>query len=311
MTVFIESEVDGILIVNGKSIDVAQDDIIQCDFCEGSHIILCFENNLVHTYKIKIQNGVLFTKSLISQKFHDTYILRVQKEIVGAPLTHKKEVKFNSNDYEVNILGEDDSLIIVQQDGNKILKDNIYGEVLQVKATKNNIAGHDFVCITADCKDEKYAFLHDGEQTIFKGICKEINIIGDDIKILFDLKDGLGHGLVHKFEVVDDKIKKTDEYAVYLSEDKIFFNQFSPITFLNCVRAKNFNLARKILSKDLNEVLDDDHLSEFFGDFDHVEQNRFLSHFDENNIIVRKQKMILGEYQFDTENGLIVNIEKL
>ncbi|MDD4351275.1 MAG: hypothetical protein PHP83_03745 [Clostridia bacterium] len=311
MIVFIESEVDGVLIINGKSTDIAQNDVIQCDFCDGNHTLLCFENNSVHTYKFMIKNGILFTRNLLTQKFHDSYVLLIKKEIICTPLTHKKDVKVNSNKYDVNIFGENDSVIIIQKDGNKILKDYILGDVINVDAEKQTISGHDFVSICANTKDEKYVFLHDGEQIIFSGTCKEINIIGDDIKILFDLKDGLGHGLVQKYEMIENVIKKTDEYAVYLSEEKVFFNEFSPITFLYCVRAKNYNLARKILSKELNEELDDEHLSDYFGEFDTVEQNRFSSQFDPNDIILRKQKMILGEYHFYTENNLIINIEKV
>ncbi len=125
-------------------------------------------------------------------------------------------------------------------------------------------------------------------------------------KVLTNLYDIAGHGLVEVFEI-DEDIKKVDEYSVFMNNAprREFNPKVLPIYFLQCIKARDFVEAKKCLSQTLNAKAKVEHLSQFFGDFIKIVpfDNKFcLVYVDGFNRYFAKQ------FSFEIENNKIKNI---
>ena len=87
-------------------------------------------------------------------------------------------------------------------------------------------------------------------------------------KVLTNLFDIAGHGLVEVFEI-DEDIKKIDQYTVYMAgEARTDFNtSILPIYFLQCIKSGDYALAKRCLSVSLQSKVKIEHLKQYFGDF--------------------------------------------
>ena len=87
-------------------------------------------------------------------------------------------------------------------------------------------------------------------------------------KVLTNLHDIAGHGIVEIFNI-DDDIKKVDEYAVYMSgEPKQCANQnVLPVYFLECIKAGDFKQAKRCLANCILSKVKVEHLATYFGNF--------------------------------------------
>lgn len=129
-------------------------------------------------------------------------------------------------------------------------------------------------------------------------------------KILADLKDIAGHGLVRVFDF-ENGAKLVDEYAVYLSGNpKPPSNKnVLPVYFLECIKAKDFALAQKLLSPELCKVAKPKHLANYFGNFGAIYSNCFgqqsgevwLEYFENKSSFAKK-------FCFQIEDEKICNI---
>ena len=129
----------------------------------------------------------------------------------------------------------------------------------------------------------------------------------DGFKVLTNLFDVSCHGLVEIFSI-DEDIKKTDEYAVYMNNvpNRDFNINILPIYFLQCIKARDYTEAKKCLSQSLRAKAQIEHLAQFFGDFVNVfmfEDKVYLEYIDAFNHHFAKS------YLFKIEGNRIQNIE--
>ena len=125
-------------------------------------------------------------------------------------------------------------------------------------------------------------------------------------KVLTNLFDIAGHGLVEVFEINED-IKKVDEYSVFMNNAprREFNPKVLPIYFLQCIKARDFVEAKKCLSPSLNAKAKVEHLSQFFGDFISIipfNDVFYLQYVDSFNRNFAKQ------FAFEIDNNKIKNI---
>lgn len=125
-------------------------------------------------------------------------------------------------------------------------------------------------------------------------------------KVLTNINDIAGHGVVETYQI-DDDCKKIDEYTVYMQDyAKNDVNQnVLPIYFLQCVKAKDFAEAKRCLSQDLQSKVKLEYLKKYFGDFEKVfcvDGKIFLQYVGSLN------KHYAKEYHFSVANAKIISI---
>lgn len=134
-----------------------------------------------------------------------------------------------------------------------------------------------------------------------------VESIEKGFKVLTNLYDIAGHGIVEVFEI-DDDIKKTDEYTVYINGEPNKNKNVNvlPVFFLECIRAKDYTEAKKCLSSSLSQKAKLEHLKAYFGDFigiDVFNNKIYLEYCDENECYFARQ------YNFLLKDEKIENID--
>ena len=126
-------------------------------------------------------------------------------------------------------------------------------------------------------------------------------------KVLTNLHDVAGHGLVEIFSI-DEDIKKIDEYAVYMNNapNRDFNINILPLYFLQCIKSRDYEEAKRCLSQNLRAKAKIEHLAQYFGEFVNTfvfDNNFYLEYIDAFNHHFAKK------YNFRIEANRIQNIE--
>lgn len=129
----------------------------------------------------------------------------------------------------------------------------------------------------------------------------------DGFKVLTNLFDIAGHGLVEIFSI-DEDIKKIDEYAVYMNSapNREFSTNVLPLYFLQCIKARDYEEAKRCLSQSLKAKAQIQHLVQYFGDFVNIfvfDEKVYLEYIDSMNNRFAKN------FSFKIEGNRIQNIE--
>ena len=142
-------------------------------------------------------------------------------------------------------------------------------------------------------EEEKTIVLNDNfaEILLFDSAMIESNETG--FKVLTNLYDIAGHGVVEVFEI-DEDIKKVDEYTVYMqtTPQREFNLHVLPIYFLECIRARDYKEASSCLSTELKNKAKPEHLAQYFGDFVDIyvlENKIYLEYVDASNNYFARQ----------------------
>ncbi len=155
---------------------------------------------------------------------------------------------------------------------------NITGVEVEKLNSKN------LVIIKADTKgNDIYTLIlgYDNDyRVLFEGLVHKIEVEDKKITLLKKAKDFAKQATVEEYEIENNKIKLSEEYNVYLeNQAKIANNRLLiPFAFLQAVKQKNYDLARNYLSAELTEVLKDEHLKAYFGNFQAVKQAIYEQH---------------------------------
>ncbi len=236
-------------------------------------------------------------------------------------------IKIKDNTYILNFLLKNECFL--QKKSKKIVKNglifNFYTNGMVEVETENELKycnKFDFEIIDAEVVTLKNDFIalkffgkNDSEYSVvFNNHFAEIISFDSAVleqtengfKVLTNLYDIAGHGLVECFEI-DEDIKKTDEYSVYLNKapKRDFNEQVLPIYFLQCIRARDFVEAKRCLSPNLQAKAKMEHLSQFFGDFINIypiNDKIYCEYIDAFD------KHFAKPFTFQISNGKIQNI---
>ena len=236
-------------------------------------------------------------------------------------------IKIKENSYFLLFLQENECFL--QKKCKKIVKNGqiftFYQNGLMEIETENSVLFseiYDFEITDAevlDLKNNYFAVLLFGKNEkefsiIFNGEFVEIINFNSCVientengfKVLTNLFDIAGHGLVEVFEIGED-IKKVDEYSVYMNNAprREFNTNVLPVYFLQCIKAKDYSEAKKCLSQTLKAKARVEHLSQFFGNFINIilqDDKIYLQYVNSFNRYFAKQ------FTFDIGNNKIQNI---
>lgn len=191
----------------------------------------------------------------------------------------------------------------------EILFSEIYDfEILDAEILNLN---NDFVAIKLFGEsDEACIILNDKfiELDFFKNAIVEKTEQG--FKVLIDIKDIARHGLVKEYQITETA-NLVDEYSVYLKGRPILPSNANvvPLFFAECIRAKDFSLAKNMLCDELKDSAKQEHLANFFGGFLSFDADCWTN---EKNVLCfeyqKNNKKYIKKYTFALQNDKIVNI---
>lgn len=145
-------------------------------------------------------------------------------------------------------------------------------------------------------------------ETIFEIWEDEIEITKNQIITLQKLYDIAKHGYVCKYTNKNGKIELAEHYPAYLNKTPCYVKNKKVVglAFLEALNIKNLKLARHYLSNELNNLLLDEQLEKYFGDYIEFEPN-FLNNAD-NSIIFYYENNLCKLYKFVIEENKIIDI---
>ena len=257
-----------------------------------------------------------FTKNFnlltCNQKYYIIYkLIKIQVIFAwflqkNAVFLQKKVKKLQNGDITYNFY--QNGLVEVESQ-NEILFSEIYDfEILDADIlTLNNgfvalklFGGKEEACIVLN---DKFMELDFFENAI-------IEKTDDGYKVLIDFKDIAGHGLVKEYKI-EDASNLVDEYSVYLKgrPNMPSNNNVVPLYFAECIKAKDYTLAKQLLCDELKDIAKKEHLTNYFGNFVYVDTDWFKN---EKNILCfeyqKNKKNFVKKHIFVLQDGQIVNI---
>ena len=106
-------------------------------------------------------------------------------------------------------------------------------------------------------------------QLQFDALADKIEFDGKTVVTLQNVYDIARHGLVKTFKFNKTGFAKTQQYSVYTQSEPVSPANYRalPWAFMEAVNIQNYTLARSYLHPNLSQVLKDEHISAYFGDF--------------------------------------------
>ena len=110
------------------------------------------------------------------------------------------------------------------------------------------------------------------------------------------------------YELNKNEFKLKEEYTVFLDKTPCLAldTKIIPWAFAECLNIGDLKLARKYLSEELNIMLDDDHLQNFFGNYEEIKWNRYKN--IPNTLCFIDEKHQTKTYKFEIDKNKITNI---
>lgn len=297
-------------MVNGKSTQCTEHSVIFCDLNDGLHTVMFFDESNVQTHIIHIDGDKVFCKSLPHQTFDQETIFVIDRTMPAITEQCVKSIKCDGSEYEIKVFGDDFCEIFIKKDGILLNSCQIDKKIKNIVTNTHTLDNVKIAIFLAQIDDDTSFAVVCGDDLIFSGLCRDINLIDDSLKILIDLHDDFHHGMVYDYRATDGSVRLADEYSVYLSDDKVVISEFHLIHFMQCIRAKNLKLARQKLSPELNSMLDDNHLVEYFGTFDTAEINKYTKVVNPNVIVTKYKNKLQSKFTFTMQNNIIINIDR-
>ncbi len=241
----------------------------------------------------------------------ETYLIQITAPKDTSPKPYSlnyKKINFGESTHEIIYSTFDATLFCLKCASDRMVLTNekIIGEPT-FKTNQNHLL------FFAPTKENKYIFGQIDfvnkkyEKVLFQEV-DQIDINQNQITTLKHLIE-TGHHTIKKIYNLKNFSVKT-QLASKSSPDAVTKNELIPYAFCDAIKVKNYDLARKYLSSNLNEKLDDLHLSAFFGEFEDIFQN-LKKDATPNEVALFYGKGQIKEakiFNYELENNKIVNI---
>lgn len=230
--------------------------------------ILKFENNIIKTDK----------KQLDVISFPDNnYLIEVQPFLFSFPNSFQvesKQIKIQNTTHTLSWLKQEKcDLSFSNNQNNSYLKLDLKQGIsdLNLKQKNNFIFGY------AQSTSQQYIvfcvkYENDTYTTITNQVVDILEEEQNKITTYKDLHDFAGHGVITTYNF-ENTFEETLSLVYNNSSPLIAkHNEIIPYSFFEAIKIKNFKLAKNYLTKELSQKLTDNHLEQFFGDFESIHQ---------------------------------------
>ena len=317
-----------IIVDNYEKIILSEDDCLILDITNKSEIIVKSdvlfsddEPNISYAILLKIDgNNIEFYNSHIKiVKYPNNYYKIYLKKLFIEKNNSENIIASN------NILDCDIKIFDTYPQKITFVKNSkIYEKILKFNINEEQLYQLDYIhnWLGEVTMFEAYKYLDNNK----KECCVIFNTIGeilletsnDKIEInenyittLDALNDISNHGYVCVYKLEKNKINLEKNYTVYLNNiPKKPANDYAIIwAYLEALNIGNLKLARTFLSDELNNLLSDENIVGYFGDYCEMDKNWIN---DNQNIVwvIRNNKMAYG-YIFEIEQQKIYNIDTI
>ncbi|MBR1925502.1 MAG: hypothetical protein IJ837_01455 [Clostridia bacterium] len=130
------------------------------------------------------------------------------------------------------------------------------------------------------------------------------------ITTLLNQNDIAKHGIVCVYVLDKNQFKLNEEYTVFLDKNPQFATdpKIIPWAFAESLNIGDLKLARKYLTNDLNIMLDDEHLLNFFGDYEEIKWNKYKNMPNALCFVYENNPKEVKIYKFEIDKNKITNI---
>lgn len=165
------------------------------------------------------------------------------------------------------------------------------------------------ILISADVDSRKFFLAIGNDNTeLACDLVDEISISDNQITTIKYFFDMAKQGILTTYELPSFSKK---EELIYEKPPRIVDQpELIPFAFFEAIKAKNFSLSKQYLSSQLRERLDDEHLEQFFGDFDCIYINVFEQTPNKSVCLIYRNKKIGKIFTLEILNNKINNISE-
>ncbi len=239
------------------------------------------------------------------------FLIKVSAPLEQAPKAYSlnyKKISFGGDMHEIIYSSFDTFLLCIKNSHDKlVLTNNDFIGVTTFRFSQNHLlfysktTKNNYILGQIDYKNKKYV----------KKIFKNVDIISEKqnkVTTIKNLCDFGHHAIKTTYNLKDmtfsQQLTSTNSPQVATRLELI------PYAFIDAIKVKNFDLARKYLASELSNKLDDDHLSTFFGDFVECFQNiKNDASFNKISLFYGKNQVQNAKiYHFEFDGNKIVNI---
>lgn len=271
MKLVIVSEIDVILKIDNENYQLNENqEKLELDLEEENTVDFFVypikEKSLPYAVKLEVKKDMLISLCQhieIFQLAESVFEIRLKKFKLSS-FNLKKVFSKNFSDYSLMVLQDESSLFVIKE------KDEIFTFEIEKKfkevafdVKKNvpffvaSLGRGSFVCLF--CPSTQKFFSFEAESVVFKD---------DGMELIENLNSHAGHGKKVFIRLVEERVDIEEDLLYLNNQPQVLSNiKVVPFAFFESVKVKDFMLAKTYLSKNLRNVLTDEVLQAYFGDF--------------------------------------------
>ncbi len=268
------------------------------------------EHSIGYVAKIEFIDNLWTTKNpniIITKYTENCYKIFAKKIIVGGLVNENNITHYQKNSINITLSNTIPQLINFH---NNSINNSIVLDFCIKNAVFEQFLEYYALSGTTSTAQQYLLLLDDKGDKILELCADKIEKNAQDITTLQLLKDVNGHGYVTNYNIKNNEIKMQKNYSVYLDNlpKKPASNYAVCWAFVEAINIGNIALARTFLSSELNTLLDDQHLNNFFGNYCEMEQNWLTDNQFIIWVIDADTPKKARPYTFDVKDAKIYNI---
>ena len=238
------------------------------------------KNSLPFAAVLKIENNIIKTnkKQLNIITFPDNnYLIEVQPFLFSYPSSFQvenKQIKTQNTTHTLSWLKQEKCFLnISNNQNNSCLKLDLKKEITDLNLKQKN----NFIFGFSKCLNQQHiVFCVKYEFDTYTIITNQVvDILEEEqnkITTYKNLHDFAGHGVITTYNF-ENTFEETLT-LVYNNSSPIIarHKEIIPYSFFEAIKIKNFKLAKSYLTKELSQRLTNNHLEQFFGEFESIHQ---------------------------------------
>ena len=270
------------------------------------------KTSISYMSKCSLKNNILSSDNpniIITNYPNNYYKIYAKKIYVNCTNTFGNPIEFQDKEnklilnefYPQSINFTDSSLHNTSINLNFFVKNAKINEFLQYYAVRG----------TVDTTNDYLMLINKQGKKLLEVSANKIEITDTEITTLELIKDVNGHGYVTNYLIKNNQIKLEKSYSVFINNyPKKPANIYAiNWAFVEAINIGNLSLAREYLTNELNSILDDNHLINFFGNYTEMETNWISDNQMEILVISADFPRVAKIYTFELKDNKISNIE--
>ena len=273
-----------------------------------------FCESICYTAEIKIFNSIIKTNSnfLEITNYDDVnFEIKVLPMNVVIKKTQQIIQKIEINQNIFATLFDDGNLNLQISTKTKIFNYILKEKISNLKCDYFNENNNEFLFFYGKThKNQDYLLIFYNFFCIFENAGDVIEFTKNEIKVLNEQNDISQHAIIQIYSFQDGEFLLKDEYTALLQNEikMVDDENLIPWAFCEAVNLSNIKLARKYLDATLNELLTDDHILTFFGNYCEFTWNKYQNAKNIICFLYGEKEKTCKHFLFEISENKITNI---